>query len=366
MRRWKLSLVLLGIAQAAEKAKRPWLVKRLEKDDETNQIDLELDWGSEAESDQIAQLRTYVDALVGENKQIRRRMNKVMLQNEELKAKINESEIFLDGINEFQQRLDIMNDLIAENGMKAAMFDSMNESMEDLAEQSAKNKQLFDISRKAFDAFQAKSNLNNKERNQNINALTEKIHRRFLGVEEKIRAIQDNNNKPDKNVMEGISARTFKTPAQPKGRETYQPMEFTNVARVLWETPKTCLELAERGLTPEDSGRYLIKPGDVEPFFVTCNFNQDKTTVHFDSIGSKDFSIQNFKPCNGTDCSQIDFEYELTSAQISALKSEMRHCQQSMSFQCVKSSISDRIWWSGENQISNMDLNFIRILANRG
>jgi len=70
------------------------------------------------------------------------------------------------------------------------------------------------------------------------------------------------------------------------------------MAKVMWELPKTCIDLFERGLDAKDSGRYIIRPDpNMEPFIVTCDFLRERTVIHFEE--SLDEDIQNFEPCEG-------------------------------------------------------------------
>ena len=112
--------------------------------------------------------------------------------------------------------------------------------------------------------------------------------------------------------------------------------ELTNMAKVMWELPKTCFDLHERGLNAKDSGRYLIRPNlNENSFVVYCDFLRDRTIVHFED--SLEDSEKNFEACEGLACSSITYAYGASASQIVALKNEMRFCEQKIEIDCSSS-----------------------------
>ena len=111
------------------------------------------------------------------------------------------------------------------------------------------------------------------------------------------------------------------------------------MARVMWNLPRTCDELAQRGLDESDSGRYLLRPEEaVEPLIVSCDFGSGMTALHFRS-GARE-TDQEFDACVGVSCSSLTLEYLASPTQIDALKGEMRYCSQRLAFKCASSAVN--------------------------
>ena len=79
--------------------------------------------------------------------------------------------------------------------------------------------------------------------------------------------------------------------------------EMMNMAKAMWDLPSSCDELADRGLTSNDSGSYLISPGQSEPFLVKCDFAHGTSDLSYDI--TKHPKV-NYHPCHGT--RRVSFE----------------------------------------------------------
>ena len=99
--------------------------------------------------------------------------------------------------------------------------------------------------------------------------------------------------------------------------------QIANMAKAMWNLPTSCHELADKGLTTAENGPYLIRPSKTsDPFMVDCDFGLGVTVLKLKNKHSE------FPACEGSECSVIDFVYELDQTQLDAFKSEMRHCHQ--------------------------------------
>ena len=126
--------------------------------------------------------------------------------------------------------------------------------------------------------------------------------------------------------------------------KSMSPQNIANMAKAMWQLPTNCDELADKGLTADENGPYLIHPNkSVDPFLVQCDFSSGQTILPV--IKSRN----DFPECEGSECSVIDLAYEVGQLQIEALKTEMKYCNQQISFSCSSTSISDRVTWMGAN-----------------
>ena len=153
-----------------------------------------------------------------------------------------------------------------------------------------------------------------------------------------------NTQSADANLEMGIGMRSMPVGSGPtSGRSAGNNFEMMNMAKAMWNLPSSCDELSDRGLTSNDSGSYLISPGQSEPFLVRCDFELGTTTVAISNYRNQ----YDFQSCAGKNCSEVAIQYDVTMTQIESLKSEMKSCHQNITFDCDEISLSDRVLWTG-------------------
>jgi hypothetical protein len=131
--------------------------------------------------------------------------------------------------------------------------------------------------------------------------------------------------------------------------------EFTNTAKVMWQLPSSCDELKARGLTETDSGRYLIRlEGQIDTIPVYCDFKSGKTIFPFENSGLEPEVIE-LEICgkNGSPCLPKNISYAFSQGEMSSIQSTFGNCEQVLFIKCFSSSVSDRLSWLGSDGSKN-------------
>ncbi len=154
----------------------------------------------------------------------------------------------------------------------------------------------------------------------------------------------------------GLARSDRRSPENIEEAEDFMPQrEFTNTAKVMWQLPNSCDELKARGLTKSDSGRYLIRlEGQIDTVPVYCDFESGKTIFPFEESGLEP-AVIDLEICGnkGSPCLPKNVSYAFSQEEMSSIQSTFGNCEQVLFIKCSSSSVSDRLSWIGSDGSNN-------------
>ena len=123
----------------------------------------------------------------------------------------------------------------------------------------------------------------------------------------------------------GLARSSFSNAPAAEVEMDFMPQrEFTNIAKVMWQLPTSCDELQARGLSENDSGKYLIRLENSENTIgVYCDFASGKTIFPFEEAGLEPLVI-NADTCGGEEnspCLPKNVTYGFSDKEIDSIQS---------------------------------------------
>lgn len=301
-----------------------------------------------AETDEV--LGNLLRNVIGESRTVRRRLNRAIQDNEALRKRLDKLEFLVGGdapadenqiILNINKRIDLLekeeiegkvkfNRLRADTDNNSDMVNNAiartNELEQGVAECKGQIKKL-----KGDAALLSDEDGSLAEELATFKKFVENVDT------ERERIIADLTDGMDSMIGNGLERGL----SMDNGK-TMSAQNMANMAKAMWQLPANCDELADKGLTANENGPYLIHPNvNVDPFLVECDFSSGQTILPVKK------SRNTFPECEGSECSVIDLAYDVGALQIEALKTEMKYCNQALNFTCQSTSVSDRVIWMG-------------------